>query len=150
MNEISIKDAYELPKSFEIFDSLNDSKIFSYVDLFSRYHQIPMWADDIEKTFFTTKFGNYYFKVIPFGLTNTPATFQREMNRIFFDLINDCVQIYVDDIIINSYCFENHLIHLSKVFNISIKYNLKLNIKKCHFCQTEIVALGHKVTTSFK
>ena len=106
-----------------------------------------MWAEDMEKTSFTTKFGNYYFKVMSFGLTNASATFQREMNRIFFDLINDCVQIYLDDIIIYSDSFENHLIHLSKIFNILRKYNLKLNIEKWHFCQTEIEALGHKVTT---
>jgi len=147
LNDITIKDAYALPKIREIFDALKDAKIFSSIDLFSGYHQIPMWAEDMEKTSFTTKFGYYYFKVMPFGLTNTPATFQREMNRIFFDLINDCVQIYLDDIIIYSDSFEKHLIYLSKVFNILRKYNLKLNIEKCHFCQTEIEALGHKVTT---
>ena len=59
-----------------------------------------MYKDDQELTSFTTKFGNYYFKVMPFGLTNAPATFQCEMNRIFFDLINKCVQIYLDDIIV--------------------------------------------------
>ena len=52
-----------------------------------------MYERDQEITSFTTKFGNYYFNVMPFGLTNAPATFQREMNRIFFDLINQCVQI---------------------------------------------------------
>lgn len=106
-----------------------------------------MWADDIEKISFTTKFENYYFPnlVMPFGLTIVSATFQREMNRIFFDLINECVQIYLDDIIIYSDSFENHLIHLTKVFEILRKHKLKLNIEKCNFCQYEIETLGHIV-----
>jgi len=91
---------------------------------------------DQEITTFTTKFGNYYFKVMPFGLTKDPATFQREMNRIFFDFINKCVvQIYLDDIIVYSPSIEHHLIDLSNVFKLLRKYNkLKLNIEKCHFC----------------
>ena len=71
LNDITIKD----PKIREIFDALKDAKIFSSIDLFSGYHQIPMWSEDMEKTFFTTKFGNYYLKVMPFGLTNAPVTF---------------------------------------------------------------------------
>jgi len=77
-----------------------------------------MFAEDQKIASFTTKFGNYYFKVMPFGLTNAPATFQREMNRIFFNLINECVQIYLDDIIVYSPSIEQHLIDLGNVFKI--------------------------------
>eukprot|EP00833_Pecoramyces_ruminatium_P007356 jgi/Orpsp1_1/1181388/evm.model.c7180000077042.1 len=147
LNNVTVKDAYALPKIREIFDALKDAKIFSTIDLFSGYHQIPMWDEDMEKTSFTTKFGNYYFKVMPFGLTNAPATFQREMNRIFFKLINECVQIFIDDVIIYSGNFSNHLIDLSKVFEILRENKLKVNIEKCCFCQPEIDALGHRVTT---
>jgi len=65
----------------EIFDTLKDATI----DLFSGYHQISMFIDDQEVTSFTSEYGNYYFKLMPFGLTNVPATIQRKMNRIFFD-----------------------------------------------------------------
>jgi len=104
-----------------------------------------MFVDDQEVTSFTTKYGNYYFKVIPFGLTNALVTFQREMNRIFFDLINSCVQIYLDDIIVYSPNVKQHL-DLKEVFNILRKHKLKLNIEKCHFYRYEVEALGHKVT----
>jgi len=105
-----------------------------------------MYESDQEITSFTTKFGNYYFKVMPFGLTNAPATFQREMNRIFFDLINKCVQIYLDDIIVYSPSIEQHLIDLTNVFKILRKFKLKMNIEKCHFCVFEVEALGHTIS----
>jgi len=114
INNITIKDVYSLPKIQEIFDALKDATIFSTIDLFSGYHQIPMLVDDQEVISFTTKYGNYYFKVMPFGLTNAPATFQREMNRIFFDLINNCVQIYLDDIIVYSPNIEQHFIRFKR------------------------------------
>ena len=105
-----------------------------------------MYESDQEITSFTTKFGNYYFKVMPFRLTNAPATFQREMNRIFFDLINKCVQIYLDDIIYSP-SIEQHLIDLADVFKILRKFKLKMNIEKCHFWVFEVEALGHKIST---
>ena len=83
VNNITKKDSYALPKIQEIFDGLKDATIFSTIDLFSRYHQIPMYTEDQEITTFTTKFDNYYFKVMPFGLTNAPSTFQREIKNIF-------------------------------------------------------------------
>jgi len=146
LNNITKKDAYAIPIIQEIFDALKDAYIFSTLDLFSGYHQIPMFKDDQELTSFTTKFGNYYFKVMPFGLTNAPATFQREMNRIFFDLINKCVQIYLDDIIVYSPSIEQHLIDLTNVFEILRNNKLKMNIEKCHFCVYEVEALGHKIS----
>ena len=129
MNKLTKKkDAYAIPVIQEIFDTLKDAVIFSTVDLFSVYHQIHMYKDDWELTSFTTKFGNYYFKVMPFGLTNPPVTFQREMNRIFFDLIDKWVDIYLDDIIIFSPSIEQHLIDISKVFEILRENNLIMNI----------------------
>jgi len=86
VNEATKKDSYSLPNIEEIFDSLDGAKIFSTLDLYSGYHQILMYDDSVEITTFTTKFGNYQFKVMPFGLTGAPATFQREMNRIFIIL----------------------------------------------------------------
>ena len=91
LNDITVPDSYSLPYIDEIFDNLGGATIFSTLDLFSGYHQNLMDDESVEKTCFTTKFGNFVFKVMPFGLCNAPATFQREMNKILFDLIGVCV-----------------------------------------------------------
>ena len=88
------------------------------MDLFSGYHQVPMYTEDQDITCFTTLYGNYNFKVMPFGLCNAPATFQREMNRIFFDLIGECVFIYIDDLVVFSPSYEQHIRDLANVFTV--------------------------------
>jgi len=146
LNEITIKDSYALPFIDELVSSVRGAKIFSALDLYSGYHQIPMNPRDIEKTSFTTKFGNYNFVVMPFGLTNAPATFQREMNRILLPLIGKCLFVYIDDIVVYSTSIEEHLEHLKQVFEIFSKYNLSLNLQKCKFFQESIEVLGHVLT----
>ena len=105
------------------------------------------YPDDIEKTTFTTKFGNYNFKVMPFGLANAPATFQREMNSILLPLLGKCLFVYLDDIVIYSKSLKEHLDHLEQVFKIFSMYNLSLNIQKCKFFQERIKVLGHVLTS---
>ena len=117
--------------------------MLSTIDLFSGYHQVPMYPEHQDLTCFTTLYGNYNFKVMPFGLCNTPATFQREMNRIFFNLIGKCVFIYIDDIVVFSNSREQHVKDLEEVFTILENNRLKLNIEKCHFFQEEVELLGH-------
>ena len=143
LNEITIKDAYALPFIDELLESVHGAKIFSALDLFSGYHQIPMDPKDVEKTAFTTKFGNYNFVVMPFGLTNAPASFQREMNRILIPLIGKCLFVYMDDILVYSPTFEQHLKDLESVFQILRKYKFSVNITKCKFCQKSVEVLGH-------
>jgi len=147
VNKVTVKDAYSIPNIREAFESMTGSQFFSALDLYSGYHQIPMLPEDQDITAITTKFGNFNYVVMPFGLTNAPATFQREMNRIFFTLLNVCVQVYLDDIIIYSPSFSQHLKDLEDVFRILRKYNLKINIEKCKFCRKEIEVLGHLVST---
>jgi len=98
---------------------------------------------DIEKTAFTTKYGNYNFLVMPFGLTNAPASFQREMNRILMPLIGVCIFVYMDDILVYSPNMDQHLKDLEKVFSILRKYKFSINLEKCHFCQESVEVLGH-------
>jgi len=105
-----------------------------------------MDEESVEITSFTTKFGNYQFKVMPFGLTGAPATFQREMNRILFPLIGKCVFNFIDDILIYSKTVEEHIEHIKQVLAIFKEHKLKINIEKCHFMQTEVEVLGHKVS----
>jgi len=103
LNEMMLKDAYAIPYIEEILFSIgSDIKAITTIDLFSGYHQISMNTDVIDKTGFTTMYGNFNFVVIPYGLTNAPATFQLEMNRIFFPLIGKYIFVYLDDKVIFS------------------------------------------------
>lgn len=148
LNELTIKDSYSIPYIEEILFSIGGNVgALSTIDLFSGYHQIPMNEEDIEKTSFTTMYGNYNFVVMPFGLTNAPATFQREMNRIFFPLIGKCLFVYLDDLVIFSPNLEQHLSDLEKVFIIIKENGLKINIEKCKFLRDEVEVLGHILTT---
>jgi len=147
VNNVTKKDSYSIPNIDEIFDSLDGAKIFTTLDLYSGYHQILMDQESVEITTFTTKFGNYQFKVMPFGLTGAPATFQREMTKILFPLIGKCVFNFIDDILIYSRTVEEHLKHIKQVLDIFAKHKLKINIEKCSFMQTEVEVLGHKVST---
>jgi len=104
----------------------------------------PKYQDII---YFTTLYGNYNFKVMPFGLCNAPATFQRETNKIFFNLIGKSIFIYIDDLIIFSPSYEQHTKDLAEVFTIFKKIDLKLNLKKCHSFQEEVELLGHILST---
>jgi len=146
LNDVTIKDSYGLPVIDEIFDSLQGAQWFTTLDLFSGYHQIPMDPDSIELTSFTTKFGTYNFKVMPFGLCNAPSTFQREMNRVLFDLIGECVFDFIDDILVYSTSITSHIEHLKAVFERLRENKLKINLEKCHFASKEVDVLGHSIS----
>jgi len=143
LTKLLLKDPYALPFIDELLESVHGATIFSALDLFSGYHQIPMNPDEFEKTSFTAKLGNYCFKVMPFGLTNAPASFQREMNRILMSLIGKCLFVYMGDILVYSPTFEQHLIDLVNVFSILRKYNFSINLDKCKFYQHSVEVLGH-------
>ena len=146
VNDLTVKDSYSLPYIDEIFDSLDGAQIFTTMDLYSGYHQILMDEESVEITTFTTKFGNYQFKVMPFGLTGAPATFQREMNRILFPFIGKFVFNFIDDILIYSKSIEEHISHIRQVLEVFRQHKLKINIEKCAFMQTEVEVLGHKAS----
>lgn len=105
-----------------------------------------MDEESIEITSITTKFGNYQFKVMPFGLSGAPATFQREMNKILFPYIGEFVFNFIDDILIYSKTIEEHLEHIRKILEVFKKNKLKINIEKCSFMKTEVEVLNHKVS----
>lgn len=106
-----------------------------------------MQKEDIEKTCFTTIYSNYNYKVMPFGICNIPATFQREMNRIFLPLIGKCMFVYMDDIVIFSTNLEQHILDLQNVFSIIRDNGLKTNLSKCHFFKEEVELIGHVLST---
>ena len=92
-------------------------------------------------------FGNYQFKIMPFGLTGAPSTFQREMNKFLFPFIGEFVYVFIDDVLIYSKSIEEHLVHIKQVLEVFKENKLKINIEKCHFLQTEVDVLGRKLNT---
>jgi len=117
LNSQTVKNRYALPRIDELLDRLHDAKIFTKLDLTSRYYQIAITPSDRYKTAFRTRYGHYEFNVMPFGLTNAPATFQTLMNEIFRDLLDVCVIVYLDDILVYSKDPKDHEQHLRQVLD---------------------------------
>ena len=147
LNSITQKDAYALPRITEIFDYLSGSQYFTVLDMKSGYHQVPIHPDDVHKTAFTAgPLGHWEFCRLAFGLTNSPATYQRLMDTIFADLSPTFLQVYLDDVIVFSRTFEEHVSHLQIVFQKLHDFNLKLSPKKCKLFQRSVRYLGHVVS----
>lgn len=146
LNKVTKSDAYPLPKIADMLDALAHSRYYSTLDLTSGFWQVRMNAQDQEKTAFSTKYGTYEFTVMPFGLMNAPATFQRLMDQVFYDVTWKFVLVYMDDIIIYSRTIEEHCNHLERVLQLLIEAGLKLNPDKCDFFKKQILFLGHLVS----
>src|SRR5215471_5792617 len=139
------KDNYPLPRIDEILDSLKGAQWFSTLDLASGYWQIKVKKEHQEKTAFITKYGIYEFKVMPFGLCNAPATFQRTMDKVLGDIKDKFVMVYLDDVIIYSNTFEEHLKYVEEVLKRIRIAGLRLKAEKCKFAAQELQFLGHIV-----
>jgi hypothetical protein len=112
LNKVTIKKKYPLPRINDMFDQVRGANIFSKLDLRSRHHQVRIKDPDINKTTFRTIYGHYKFVVIPFGLTNAPATFMSLMNSIFNQYLDKFVVVFIDDILVYSKIEEEHDEHL--------------------------------------
>jgi ribonuclease HI len=133
LNKACPKDEFPLPNMDLLIDSAAGSAMFSFMDGFSGYNQIRMSPRDAEKTAFRTPIGNFYYTVMPFGLKNAGATYQRTMTAMFHDMIHQEIEDYVDDIVVKSKKREDHVEVLRKVFERCRLYKLKMNPLKCAF-----------------
>lgn len=138
LNLASPKDEYHMPIAEVLIDSLVGYMYKTFVDGNAGYNQIFIANEDVPKTAFRCPraLGIYQWKVMPFGLKNAGATYQRAMNYIFHDLIGDCLEVYIDDVVVKSHSFEQHLRDLEKAFILMRHYKLKLNPLKCTFAMT--------------
>lgn len=145
LNKLTVRDRYPLPRIDDLLDKLHGCTVFSSLDLQAGYHQIRISEEDKDKTAIVTPFGQYQFKVLCFGLTNAPATFQRVMNTIFQDHLGKCVLVYLDDILVMSRSAEEHVQHLRLVLSILRAHHFKAKLSKCEFAKPELHFLGHIV-----
>ncbi|GJP42763.1 hypothetical protein CLOM_g2298, partial [Closterium sp. NIES-68] len=126
----TIKNKYPIPRIDDLLDQLQGATVFSKLDLRSKYWQIRMAGNSIHKTAFRTRYGSYEYLVMPFGLTNALATFQAEMNHIRRPLLDECVVVYLDDILIYPRDMKQHVEHLQRVFDILLRFSVKLSKRK--------------------
>ena len=146
LNKATKKDHFPLPFIDQLLDGLARNKLFSFLDGFNGYTQIQICLEDQDKTTFTYPWGAFSYRVLPFGLCNAPATFQREALSIFSELVHDVVEIYMDDFTPYGCHFQEALSNLGKVLHKCIEMNLYLSPEKCEFLMTVGTVLGHSIS----
>src|SRR6266536_5752604 len=147
VNDLTIVDAHPLLIVNDTVDKIGGKKYYTSIDLASRYWQVEVDENSQDIIVFVILWKLYQFNVMPFGLTNAPATFQRLINYVLHDYLNDFVVIYLDDILVCSDTFDEHINHLRKVFTKLREANLVIKLKKCKFGKRKIKFLGHTIGT---
>lgn len=146
LNSVTKRDSYPLPNVTNILDRLRDAKFLSSLDMKSAYWQIKLSEESKQYTAFSVLGrGLYQFKRLPFGLHNAPATFQRFIDQVLGPELEPYVFVYLDDIIIITQTFEQHLKVMREVLSRLWKAGLILNRDKCQFCRPELRYLGYVV-----
>ena len=143
LNSQTIQNHYALPRIDELFDHLHEAKVFSKLDLISDYYQIAIKSKNRHKTAFRTRYDHYEFNVMPFELTNTSVTFQTLINDIFRDLLDICVIIYLDDILVYSKNKDEYEQHLRQVLQCLKDNQLYARLSKCTFFTNSIEYLEY-------
>ncbi|HYN44668.1 MAG TPA: reverse transcriptase domain-containing protein [Candidatus Limnocylindrales bacterium] len=146
LNEMTIADSYPMVRIDETLDQLGKAKYFSKLDMVEGYYQIPLHEDSKVYTGFATRSGFYQWKYLPMGFKNAGAAFQRQMDTVLGNMrFKFCIP-YIDDIIIYSQTFEEHINHLKQVFEQFRKFGLFVKMSKCEFCMDRMDFLGHEVS----
>jgi len=147
LNAVTVKDSYPLPRIDDLLE-LSGNAWFTTLDLKSGYWQIKIRPEDKEKTAFSVGNGLWQFTVMPFGLCNAPATFERLMERILQGLITKICLVYLDDVIVFGKTFEEMAENLKQIFIRFRKANLRINPKKCSLFGRQVKYLGHVITAN--
>ena len=147
LNAITVKDRYPLSRIDEMLDNMRRASFFTKLDLQQGFHQIRVHPDHVPRTAFQTKYGSFQFKVMPFGLCNATATFQRTMNQVLA-CHREYADVYIDDIIIHSRTLAEHVQHLRAILVDLRRESLFAKRKKCSFAQSETDFCGFIVGAS--
>jgi len=145
LNRITIKNKACLPNIDDLFDTVQGCSYFSKLDLRSGYNQIRIMERDVEKTAINTPLGHFQFRVMGFGLTNAPATFQSLMNSILQPYLRKFVVVFLDDILIFSRSWEEHLQHIRTILDVMRSNQLYCKASKCEFGSRDVLFLGHRI-----
>ena len=142
VNRACPKDSFPLPRIDLIVDVIAGHELLSFMDAFSGYNQISMDPDEQENTSFFIGQGTYCYRVMPFGLKNAGATYQRLVNKMFQKQIGTTMEVYIDDMLVKSTTAKLHIAHMYEAFQILREYNMKLNPAKCSFGVSDEKFLG--------
>ena len=137
-------DPYPLPHIEDLISDIGRAKYITTLDLTKGYYQVPKGEDSREKTAFVTTYGKYQFVTMPFGLVSAPSTFQRLMDHVLQGL-HSVSTAYLDDILIRSDTWEEHVQHLTEVIGRLREAGLHIKDKKCNFVVNSCKYLGHVV-----
>ncbi|KAI5335629.1 hypothetical protein L3X38_025762 [Prunus dulcis] len=146
LNKACPKDSFPLPRIDQLVDATAGHELLSFMDAYSGYNQIFMHPPDSEHTAFITDKWLYCYNVMPFGLKNAGATYQRLVNKIFAGYIGNIMEVYIDDMLVKSRTAEEHLQNLSIMFGILKDYRMRLNPKKCAFGVSSGKFLGFMIS----
>lgn len=133
LNKACPNDSFPLPRIDQLVYSAVGHERMSFLDAYSNYHQIPLFGPDQESIAFIITVGIYYYKVMPFGLKNIWATYQRLITKTFREEIGKFMEVYVDDMLVKSKTGVDHIFDLGKTFEILRHYKMKLNATNCTF-----------------
>jgi transposase InsO family protein len=147
LNALTRNDPYPIPRIDELLSRVSKAKIFTKLDIRQAFHRIRIDPESEEYTTFRTRYGSYKCKVLPFGLTNGPATYQRYMNDVLMEYLDDFCMAYLDDILIYSEDPTTHVEHVKKVLQRLQDAGLQADIAKCEFHVTRTKYLGYILTT---
>ena len=147
LNKLTKKDAYPIPLIAETLAQLKGAKVFTKIDIWQAFHKLRMAASSEDLTTMATRFGAFKWKVLPFGLTGGPASWQRFINDVLWEYLNRFCTAYLDDILIYSQNLREHKEHVQLVLAKLREFGIQANVDKCEFHVAETKYLGLIIST---